>query len=119
MLLNLSNHPSANWSAEQTNAACNQWGGVEDLPFPQIPPTWTTDEVELLAEQYVGKIMHLNPMAVHIMGELTFCFSLVAKLQQIGIPCVASTTQRNTIDNPDGTKIASFRFVMFRGFAFI
>ncbi|PSJ75848.1 CRISPR-associated protein, partial [Sphingobacteriales bacterium UPWRP_1] len=110
MLLNLSNHPSANWSAEQTDAACALYGSVEDLPFPQIPPTWSTDEVEQLVEKYISKIRKLNPTAVHLMGELTFCFSLVAKLQAIGIPCVASTTQRNTIDNPDGTKIATFRF---------
>lgn len=116
MLLNLSNHPSTNWSAEQIDATCRQYGSVQDLPFPQIPPTWTTDEVEQLVEAYVIKVRQLNPMAVHLMGELTFCFSLVAKLQRIGIPCVASTTERNTIDKPDGTKIAVFRFVRFREF---
>ena len=114
MLLNLSNHPSTSWSEEQIAATQSRYGTVQDLPFPQIPPTWTTDEVEQLVEEHITKIRQANPTAVHLMGELTFCFSLVAKLQRIGIPCVASTTERNTIDKPDGTKIAVFRFVKFR-----
>jgi len=117
MLLNLSNHPSANWSAEQTEAACNQWGSVEDLQFPQIPPEWETYQVEDLVEEYFHKIRQIDPLAVHLMGELTFCFALVAKLQQAGISCVAATTLRNTIDKPDGTKIANFRFIKFRSFS--
>ncbi|QQS28009.1 MAG: CRISPR-associated protein [Sphingobacteriales bacterium] len=117
MLLNLSNHPSANWSAEQTEAAISNWGSVEDMPFPQIPPEWETYEVEQLVEEYYVKITKLYPMAVHLMGELTFCFALVAKLQQAGISCVAATTLRNTIDKPDGTKIANFRFIKFRSFS--
>jgi len=116
MLLNLSDHPSANWSAEQTDAAILRWGSIEDLPFPHIPPEWEHYEVEELVEQYYNKIRKLYPIAVHLMGELTFCFSLIAKLQQAGIPCVAATTLRNTVDNPDGTKVATFRFIKFRSF---
>jgi hypothetical protein len=46
MLLNLSNHPSVNWSPEQRAAAERQFGGVADLAFPHIDPTATTAEVK-------------------------------------------------------------------------
>ena len=33
MFLNLSNHPSANWSQEQTEAAMRLYGEIVDLPW--------------------------------------------------------------------------------------
>ena len=35
MFVNLSNHPSSNWTPEQISAA---GGNVVDLPFPQVLP---------------------------------------------------------------------------------
>ena len=119
MLINCSNHPVSSWGEKQKNAAA-QYGGITDLTFPVIDPEAETDAVALLAEQYEVKIRRLLAMknngafAVHLMGELTFCFALVAKLQKAGIPCIASTTQRETIDNAQGTKIVKFRFIQFR-----
>ena len=37
MLINFTNHPSAQWSAEQT-AAAQVYGKVIDLAFPAINP---------------------------------------------------------------------------------
>lgn len=114
MLLNLSNHPSASWPENQMNAAIQQYGKVEDLPFPAINPEWSTDEVRQLAEQYEIKVRQLNPTAVHIMGELTFTFMLVNKLKEIGIPCIASATNRMVTSENDGVKTSVFEFVRFR-----
>lgn len=113
MLLNLSNHPSADWSEAQCQAATAQYGSVLDLPFPNIPPDATADEVRLLAAQYEVKIRQLNPAAVHLMGEMTFTYALVQRLQAIGIPCIASTTER-IAEEREGQKIVRFQFVQFR-----
>lgn len=115
MLLNLSNHSSTNWPQNQMQAAIAQYGTVQDLPFPQINPEWTSDQVLQLAEEYEIKIRKINPSAVHIMGELIFTFMLVNKLTSIGIPCVASTTKRN-VKEEDGKKTSAFEFVRFRSY---
>ena len=113
MLLNLSNHPSANWPSEQLDQAIKKYGAVQDLPFPKINPDSSSDEIEQLAEKYEIKVRQLNPTAVHIMGEMTFIFKLINRLQVIGIPCVASTTER-TADEENGYKTSIFQFVRFR-----
>lgn len=119
MLINLSNHPLAGWDEKQIQAAL-YYGKLVDLPFPAIDPEADTDAVALLAEQYETEIRRLlatesaGAFAVHIMGELTFCFALVARLQKAGISCLASTTRRETVENGDGTKISKFGFVRFR-----
>lgn len=121
MLINLSNHPSANWGAEQTEAA-KKFGPVVDIAFPAIDPGAGAPEITALAKTYHSEVEILlnesgDPVnAVHIMGELTFCFALVARLQKAGITCVASTTRRDTVENGDGSKTSIFRFVQFRDY---
>lgn len=115
MLLNLSNHPSQVWPEGQMIAALNQYESVEDLPFPQINPEWTSDQVLQLAEEFENIIREINPTAVHIMGELTFTFSLVDKLKRIGFHCIASTTKRNVTEK-QGIKQSLFEFVRFRDY---
>jgi len=74
----------------------------------------------LLAEQYEVIIRqqlaleNSGAFAVHIMGELTFCFAMVARLQKAGVTCLASTTRRETVENGDGSKTSRFEFVRFR-----
>lgn len=116
MLLNLSNHPSPAWPAEQRQAAEAAFGpGITDLPFPQIAPEADEQAVEQLAVEYHGKIVVMQPLpvAVHLMGEMTFTFALVKKLQAAGICCVASTTARDVVEE-GGVKVSKFRFVRFR-----
>ncbi|MBK6949006.1 MAG: CRISPR-associated protein [Haliscomenobacter sp.] len=116
MLLNLSNHPSAKWSDDQLTAAQAAYGAVQDMPFPAVDPHWTRDQIDLLAENYLGEILRMAPWpaAVHLMGELTFTFALARKLEAAGIPCVASTSERQVVDLGEGRKEAQFRFVRFR-----
>ena len=116
MLLNLSNHPSAKWPPDQMQTATQQYGSIEDLPFPQINPHWSADQVVQLAEQYYIQIRQLDPFptAVHLMGELTFTFALVTKLKAAGISCVASTTERIVNFEQNGNKHSTFRFIHFR-----
>jgi len=125
MLINLSNHPSQNWSEDQRQAAVQQYSEIIDLPFPQIDPEATAKAVQELAVEYIDKIIRMlgytdvytfdfKANAVHVMGEMTFAFNVIKLLQQRGITCVASTTERNVIAEQDGKKTLIFKFVQFR-----
>jgi hypothetical protein len=116
MLLNLSNHPSSAWSPEQRKAAIEQFEQVEDMPFPNIDPHATSEEVEQLAEQY-ARTLHSQYIydltTLHIMGEMTFTYALLKALKE-SFDCVASTTERTVLEEADGRKTVQFQFIQFR-----
>lgn len=119
MLINFSNHPSTQWTELQLKAA-EKYGHVFDFPFPFVDPMAEPFQIEILAETYEIKLRHVlasentGLSAVHIMGELNFCFALVDRLQKAGITCLASTTQRSATGHSDGSKTSKFGFVRFR-----
>lgn len=116
MLVNFSNHPSRYWDCRQKEAS-RIYGKLIDMPFPQIAPNATDEELQMLAKIYVQRITSLADfptITVHIMGEMTFAFMVVEKLKELGIKCIASTTERITSYSEDGTKLSEFSFVKFR-----
>ena len=64
MFINFSNHPYAQWSAEQ-KAAAQVYGKVIDLAFPAIDPAADEAALDSLAAVYADHILHLNPDAGH------------------------------------------------------
>ena len=119
MFINLSNHPSANWSAEQKTAAEQLCGDIIDLPFPQVDPHGDEDYIAALADEYCLKVRSISnglPAIVHLMGEMTLTFALLQRLQSQGIRCVASTTERFTKNLSNGVKESIFLFVKFRNY---
>ena len=123
MLINLTNHPLSQWSEKQLKEAKKLYGKIVDLPFPQIPANWDSSEVDKLSEDYLNTILSncqqgiydKNNLSVHIMGEMTFCFSLIKKLQSHNIKCIASTTERNVVEDGN-TKKVIFEFCKFRNY---
>lgn len=118
MFINLTNHPSDTWSADQL-AAAELFGEIVDILFPMVSPDATTDEVHQLADQLVADVLLTADaaqatMTVHVMGEHTLTHALVVRLKEKGIKCMASTSERNTIMLPDGRKVSEFKFVQFR-----
>lgn len=118
MLINLTNHLSSQWDEKQLKAA-EQFGKCIDMPFPVINPNVGREEIETLANRYMEQIEELAKeenanVAVHLMGEMTFTFALANKLKEKGISCVASTSQRVSIDMGNGQKSVQFKFVQFR-----
>lgn len=117
---NVSNHPSSNWDEEQKRAAIalvGPGGIIRDVPFPQVEPTRTDKEYLLnLAEETVAKVTKGDGLVTHAMvqGEHTLTFLLVLKLQNLGIRCVAATTDRLVEQLGDGTKMSMFAFRGFR-----
>ena len=116
MLVNFSNHPSRYWGKKQRDAS-RCYGDVIDLPFPTVAPNNNYNQLQTLALEWVHRILELgdiHDMTVHIMGEMTFTFMVVSRLKEMGIKCIASTTERKTTYNDDGTKLSEFSFVKFR-----
>ena len=116
LLINLSNHPSTDWGARQREAA-EMYGEIEDMTFPAIPPEAGEIEITDLAEEYVSRIeerAETRDVTVHIMGEMTFCYAVITRLQPLGIPCIASTTRRQITEAADGVKEVHFDFETFR-----
>lgn len=120
MLLNLSNHPSTKWGDKQRQTAIEKYGNIQDMPFPNVPPSATSADIQILANDYFQQIQVLakagnnQRFAVHIMGEMTLVFALVALLKGANITCVASTSERNSVEHADGTKTIQFNFIQFR-----
>lgn len=115
MFINLSNHPSSGWEKGQLTAA-QRIGDIVDMPFPPVAPEASADEVKQMARELVEHIMEMGDpttLTVHVMGEMTLTYSIVAALSQQGVRCVASTTER-IVTEVDGKKVSEFHFVQFR-----
>ena len=120
MLINLSNHPSTRWNEKQIQVGLEQFQSIQDLPFPNVPPAANERTIQKMAKQLVLQIKEIQKnspketFAVHVMGEMTLIFRVIKLLKRANIKCVASTTERNTIENEDGSKTFLFNFVQFR-----
>ena len=116
--VNISNHPATGWTEDQINA-CNLPAGElpHYIPFPNIPPEMLTGEVIELAGDIADQIAEMDLPAhsrVMVQGEMTLTFALVSYLKKMRLVPVAATTERETVENQDGTKTSRFRFVQFR-----
>ena len=120
MLINCTNHPFQVWNEAQREAAA-QFGEVVDLPFPQIEPHSTTDELRRLTDSYAQRIEVQRPEAVLVAGEFTFAFMLVDRLLTDGVRVLATRSRRITQESlaPDGTnrKSSIFVFECFQEYA--
>ena len=124
MLINLSNHPSDKWDIKQTSASLT-FKHVEDIPFPNVSPEYDEESIAALADEYLEKCLLLfqdyhevtgddSEDVVHIQGEFTFTYRMVRLLNEHGIRCIASTTNRVVKENKDGSRTYQFEFVRFR-----
>ncbi|AEA21028.1 TIGR02221 family CRISPR-associated protein [Prevotella denticola] len=114
--LNLSNHPLSTWSSAQL-AAAKEYGGLEEMPFPDISPELSAGDVQAMATAYVDDILKHYPargLTVHVMGEMTFCYHVARQLKEAGVCCVASTSERIVEELDGDRKLAQFSFVRFR-----
>lgn len=118
MFINLTNHRLSEWEQTQLQAA-QQYGTLIDMPFPPIAPSLTGAEVGALAETCYCRINELlaatdEPRsAVHLAGELVFCFKLATILKRNHITVITSTTERNVWYRNE-VKVSDFQFVSFR-----
>lgn len=133
IFINVSNHPSTRWDAEQMAAA---GGHVVDVPFPNVPPEATEEEVAAIAAAVVEAVGNVNynfwqslpkdeyeraatsasraPTQVLVQGEFSLCAELWPRLADYGFTPVVATSERQSVDLGDGKKAAVFKFVKFR-----
>lgn len=115
VFVNLTNHPSEKWDENQ-RAEALAFGSIIDIPFPAVDSASNEQLIAKLVDEYEKTILNkaagYTPV-VHIMGEMNFTYALVKRLRQQGIVCVASTTER-VVEEHDGQKTSTFRFVKFR-----
>lgn len=118
MLVNLSNHPSEKWGEKQLKIVQEEYGSVRDLPFPEIDPYSTSDEIDRIVEKYYQRIAKIDPPAVMLQGEYIFTYRLICRLKEAGIKVIAGCSERRTIEyiNDDGmtTRKSEFEFVGFK-----
>lgn len=115
-LVNLSNHPSCNWCEKQRNEAL-KYGEIVDIPFPDVDANGDEIYIENLTECYLNKLQSIcaiGLVTIHLMGELTLTFSLLKRLQEKEILCIASTSKRIVKEYPNGRKEVTFQFERFR-----
>ena len=118
IFVNFTNHPSAGWEAPQREAA-EAYGNIVDVPFPVVGENASEEEILNLCNQHLSKIRALGSpqnLTVHIMGEQSFCYAMISKLQAEGIRCVASSTERDAHVNDAGQKVSAFHFTRFRDY---
>ena len=106
---NISNHTSSRWSSDQLKAAGGQ---ITDLPFPNIPPHASLEEVESMAMEFATQVP--TKTKAMIAGEPTFSAALVKALQEKGCLCLVACSERNVVENEDGSKTVKFHFIQFR-----
>jgi CRISPR-associated protein Csx16 len=116
VFVNLSNHPSTDWSEAQREAARQLAPEIRDWRFPEVPPEAGTDEIATLAEAIVARLTEEFAGVTHAMvqGEFTLAHILVRRLQGRGITCLAATTRREVLEDAGSVKTTRFEFVRFR-----
>lgn len=119
MFLNFTNHPSAGWHEKQLLAA-QRYGEVQDVPFPDVPPEYSAEDVAELAQRSVQEILKKRPTVVLCQGEMTLTYQVVRRLLAQNVTVVAACTKRRVCERiePDGTvkKLAIFEFAGFRSY---
>jgi len=120
MLINLSNHPSTQWTDEQLSAG-HQYGNILDIDFPVVDPAGDAEYIKQLARECAESVKSIlqgsydSENAVHVMGEPTLVYHIVILLKQQGITCLASTTSRESVEDK-GIKTSKFSFAQFRNY---
>lgn len=116
--INLSNHPSTHWGDTQREAALQLADQIIDIPFPNIPPTWDTEQVAQLATETIWEVSKKiggadrRDVVIHVAGEPTFVVQFCQIISN-EYRLVCSCTERVSVEK-DGVKTSVFQFVRFR-----
>ncbi|MDO5423027.1 MAG: hypothetical protein Q4F41_04810 [Eubacteriales bacterium] len=116
MFVNFTNHPSTHWSQEQL-AASSPYGAIIDIPFPQIDPMASTEEIVSEARKYTALILKRKPDFVLCQGEFCMAYHVVRLLKEHGVVVGAACSVRRVQERAgeDCTeKTVFYQFVRYR-----
>ncbi|MDO4324666.1 MAG: hypothetical protein Q4E24_01310 [bacterium] len=116
MFVNFTNHPKDNWTREQIEASVC-YGEIVDVPFPEVSPESTLEQVRQEAEVYAEKIMQYRPQFVLCQGEFCMTYHVVQILKEKGIHVGAACSERKvteTTTESETKKTVLYQFVQYR-----
>lgn len=117
MFINFTNHSSVLWDDKQKEDA-SQYGMIYDIPFPQISPQMSSDEIKEMAEYWVKIIKDKHPKAILVQGEMTLTYHIVRLLKKdhFKVLCACSVRQAQERKDEKGRiyKESIFHFIKFR-----
>ncbi len=120
MFVNYSNHASGKWPEKQRREA-QKYGEIVDVPFPDIPVSATTEEVEVIADKEFQRIQEVigteESAVVLCQGEFTLAYHIISLCRRHRIPAVCAVSQRVVHEMNEGDvvhKSVEFRFQGFR-----
>ena len=114
IFINLTNHPSNEWSIEQLSAA-EKYGKIIDIPFPNVPAGACVDDIRTLCDITVDKVMSYKPVIVLCQGEFTLAFMIINRLMDNNVKVVAACSERIAVVNGN-KKESYFNFTQFRAY---
>jgi hypothetical protein len=123
--LNISNHPSAGWSASQRDAARALDRLTEIVDWPrdelQVDPEASTQTVVQHAESIAQRVIESGVQHAMVAGEPVLAWNIVRLLSDAGVNCYAATTERDVEEEiqEDGSvrKVVRFQFVKWRRYS--
>ena len=121
MFINISNHSSEKWSKGQLDEAKRLAGEIRDIPFPNVPADMGEGWIRSMAQDLCRQVLNLasfEDAVVMVQGEFSLTVSLVLILHSLKYKCVAACSERQTVENADGSKTARFEFVRFREYCY-
>lgn len=117
VFVNWSNHPYDTWDSSQLDAA-KDFGRLDYLPFPDVPPDSTKDDIIALADTLVDGFTRKYPepesVVTMLQGEMSLLYHLLKRLENKGYHAVAATSKRDNTILPDGQELKTFKFNAFR-----
>ena len=117
MFVNVSNHPSSLWLKNQRKNAM-EYGEIVDVAFPAIYKEYNSSKYDELVEEYLEKILILQPEAVMVQGEFIFTYRLVKELKERSIKVLSSRSERVSKEFKDENDVihkhSIFEFVGFQ-----
>ncbi len=115
--INFTNHHSSGWNRKQREAAL-MYGEIVDIPFPDISPELTDEELYSLAQNYTALLLSEEADCVLCQGESVFSVLMVSMLIKNHVPVAAAVSRRtvmeSTNENGQTIKRSVFEFKGFR-----
>ncbi len=123
MFINLSNHPSKNWSKKQIEESKIIGGEIIDISFPNVDGEWGEEKVLSLMKEYVDKILELTAgekdTVIMVQGEFTLSYAIVNRFLTLGYKVVSACSNRIVTEqiNQENGKVVKeviFEFIRYR-----
>lgn len=131
MFINYTNHPSVSWGEKQKTEA-SKYGEIVDMPFPNISPQMTVQEMNDLVKQETDRVVtavkNEDPSAVLCQGESVFTYMLVNSLlnKRLGahrwesglrnLKVVSAVSERRVVEIVEGEVTQKKSEFFFEGF---